>query len=75
MNDSVYHLTIYWTPLGLSCRPAMIKRFGFPRYISINGETSCDIHVDDMESLHKAQDMGYIQIRKMDKKYERREKE
>lgn len=73
MVPAYYKLTVYWTRLGKDHRDSLLKRFGLPIFISVNRETPCEIRAEDMEALHKAQDMGYIQIRKMESNYERRE--
>lgn len=71
MEHSHLKLTIYWTKLGKEKRKSIIKRFNLPSYISVNGETPAVIAASDMEALHKAEQLGYIQIRKMEKYYDR----
>lgn len=61
--------TIYWNTNHLDPKeiPRVKKkirdRFNIPAYISINGETTCDIKEEDMELLREVESRGYIQIR------------
>ena len=71
MEQTSYRLTVYWTNLGKSRKAAIVKRFKLPHYMSVNGETPAVIAASDMDALFEAERLGYIQIRKMDKSYDR----
>lgn len=62
-------ITIYWNTNYLSpqevhrVKKKIRGRFNIPAYMSINGETTCDIKEEDMELLREVESRGYIQIR------------
>jgi hypothetical protein len=57
-------VTIYWER---ETKPIIRKRirekFNIPDYLSINGETPCEIKDSDMELLKETARRGFIQIR------------
>lgn len=59
-------LTIYWTTKGRDKRfcSDIRKKFKIPDYMSVNGETPCEIRDDDMPLLRECEKRGFLKIRK-----------
>lgn len=63
-------ITIHWNTKHLGPEEATrIKkrirdRFHIPDYMTVNGETPCEIREEDMELLREVEKRGYIQLRK-----------
>jgi hypothetical protein len=57
-------LTIYWKKRSTpDIREKISKRFNIPHYLSVNGETPCEIKDSDLELLQETEKRGFIQIR------------
>lgn len=58
-------LTIHWLKKGIGKRfyYDICRKFGIPDYVSINGETPCDIRDEDMKLLLECEKRGFIEIR------------
>lgn len=55
---------IYWVTKDRRIISRIRDRFKFTPYISVNGETSCEICDKDIELLRETEKRGFIQIRK-----------
>lgn len=56
-------VTIYWATADRDAIDKIRKRFGIPRYTSINGETEACIREEDMPLLLECEKRKFIQIR------------
>ena len=56
-------VTLYWTNDGLKIRDKICAFFNIPMYISINGETPCDIKENMFGKLKATEQRGLIKIR------------
>jgi len=59
-------LTIFWTKEGLEIRKKICEFFSIPFYITINGETPCNIDDNMMGKLKATENRGLIKIRYKD---------
>lgn len=55
--------TIYWTTKDQTKMSMIREKFNIPTYVTVNGETECDIKDSDIELLRDVERWGYIQIR------------
>lgn len=57
-------VTIYWeSGIKPIIRKKIKEKFNIPDYLSINGETPCEIKDSDLELLKETARRGFIQIR------------
>lgn len=56
-------LTIYWRTLNKEYKKAIQEKFNIPKYVSVNGETDCDIREQDLPLLKETARRGFIDIR------------
>lgn len=57
-------VTIYWRKAATTDIQKKIReKFNIPNYLTINGETLCEISDSDFESLKNIESQGFIQIR------------
>ncbi len=56
-------LTIYWKTKDRTSISRIREKFNLPSYVSINGETPCDVREEDLELLRECEHRGFIQIR------------
>lgn len=55
--------TIYWKTKDRTSISRIREKFNFPNYMTVNGETPCDVREEDMELLRETEKRGFIQIR------------
>lgn len=65
MANKKQKVTIYWNTrhIKLEVKRRIRERFGIPNHTTVNGETDCYIHEEDMELLRETEKRGFIQIR------------
>lgn len=57
-------VTIYWRKAAKTdIQKEIREKFNIPNYLTINGETPCEISDSDFESLKKIESQGFIQLR------------
>ena len=54
---------IYWITKEREIISRIRERFKLPPYVSVNGETPCEICDEDIELLREPAKRGFIQIR------------
>lgn len=54
---------IYWVTKDRKIISRIRDRFNLSSYVSINGETPCEITEEDMEVLRECEKRGFIKIR------------
>lgn len=55
--------TIYWKTKDRTSISRIREKFNLPNYMTVNGETPCNVRDEDMELLREVERRGFIKIR------------